>query len=564
MSSYAVLGIAPNATDDEVRSAYKRKALECHPDRHVKGKDVATQNFIEVHAAYRAILSERERKAAMAQPSTSTDKRSSSVPPSMSANDTNPSSEAGPSGSSMPFSSSSTHSFKAPYSSSSSTPLSSPASSPFSTPASSPYSTPASSPASSMTSLPEERSSNFSSRQPKMSATCEEVDDDEDDASSICSSTSSHTTESPPEAGPSQAGASPLEPRAKLRKRQPKQKQKAKRDPSTSSDNYKCHHTYPEPAYSSSSKKPHGDGSSTPHDRPNKHPRRHKHNTKQNETELKDYYDCLPSLKDYPKADLPVEWTCPLSLTLEDVFHGRRLCYRITRRYLSGKTKGVVLDVDIPAGCRPGTKIVFRDAGHERRDGTRQDLVFIVQEEKHERFVRGREWDGGGRDGGDDQHKDTGNNGHGHGKEEEEDRQRDRSRGKDKDGTKHRGRRNHQFREEDLVMEVRLPWVDRLKEEKAKVVVAGIDGKELVFEVDCRAGKADSKEKDGEKITGVGVIDNAGMPARAKGTAGGAKAVGADESGKRGRLVIRWEIFTPIPSSTSKWEAFKQIFTFGK
>ncbi|KIL67688.1 hypothetical protein M378DRAFT_273015 [Amanita muscaria Koide BX008] len=57
----------------------------------------------------------------------------------------------------------------------------------------------------------------------------------------------------------------------------------------------------------------------------------------------------------------------PLPLSLEDIFHGKRLCYRITRRYLSGKSKGVVLDVDVPAGCRSGTK---------------QDLMFLVIDAK--------------------------------------------------------------------------------------------------------------------------------------------------------------------------------------
>ncbi|PFH48767.1 hypothetical protein AMATHDRAFT_76561 [Amanita thiersii Skay4041] len=123
--------------------------------------------------------------------------------------------------------------------------------------------------------------------------------------------------------------------------------------------------------------------------------------------------------------------------------------FRITRKYQTGKTKGVVLDVDIPAGCHDGTKMVFRDAGHEMKDGTKQDIVFVIREVRHEKCG-----------------------------------------------------------EDDLVMQVRLPWVERLKDEKAKVVVTGVDGKELVFEVDCRVGKG----RERPKMSGVAVIEGAGMP----------------------------------------------------
>jgi hypothetical protein len=262
-----------------------------------------------------------------------------------------------------------------------------------------------------------------------------------------------------------------------------------------------------------------------------------KHGTKYKATELKEYYNSLPSLKEYPKVDLAPEWTYPLPLTLEDIFRGKRLCYRIKRRYLTGKTKAVVLDVDVPPGCRSGTKIVFRDAGHERRDGTKQDLVFVVREATHERFVRGHEWGGEGCDEGNDEKKD-----------------KDRRKHGDHDGDKESGRKSRKhrkYKEDDLLMEVRLPWVDRLKEEKAKVVVWGVDGKELAFEVDCRSSKGGGKGQDG-KMAGDYIVEDAGMPVRnhirsargdgdSKGNDASASArASANWTGQRGRLIIRY------------------------
>ena len=54
-SAYKVLGVSPDATDDEVKKAYRRLALEHHPDRVAKlGEDVrkaAEKKFQEINAA---------------------------------------------------------------------------------------------------------------------------------------------------------------------------------------------------------------------------------------------------------------------------------------------------------------------------------------------------------------------------------------------------------------------------------------------------------------------------------------------------------------------------------
>lgn len=81
-------------------------------------------------------------------------------------------------------------------------------------------------------------------------------------------------------------------------------------------------------------------------------------------------------------------WRYSLALTLEDLFFGKECRFRITRSYLSGIRETIVLDVHIPPGCEDSTNFVFTDVGHQRRDGSFQDIVFIVQETAHEAFAR--------------------------------------------------------------------------------------------------------------------------------------------------------------------------------
>ena len=65
-SAYKVLEISPNATDDEVRAAYRRMAMKNHPDRvSTLGPDVqkaAAERFRQVSEAYETIKKERGMK----------------------------------------------------------------------------------------------------------------------------------------------------------------------------------------------------------------------------------------------------------------------------------------------------------------------------------------------------------------------------------------------------------------------------------------------------------------------------------------------------------------------
>ena len=60
-SYYELLGVQRQATDDEIKKAYRRKALELHPDRNYGNEESATKTFAEVQAAYEVLSDPQER-----------------------------------------------------------------------------------------------------------------------------------------------------------------------------------------------------------------------------------------------------------------------------------------------------------------------------------------------------------------------------------------------------------------------------------------------------------------------------------------------------------------------
>ncbi|KAL7619992.1 hypothetical protein AAE478_010541 [Parahypoxylon ruwenzoriense] len=58
---YELLGVDRQATDDEIKKAYRKKALELHPDRNYGDVENATQRFAEVQAAYEVLSDPQER-----------------------------------------------------------------------------------------------------------------------------------------------------------------------------------------------------------------------------------------------------------------------------------------------------------------------------------------------------------------------------------------------------------------------------------------------------------------------------------------------------------------------
>ncbi|KAG9250133.1 meiotically up-regulated protein [Emericellopsis atlantica] len=58
---YELLSIERDATEEEIKRAYRRKALELHPDRNLERVEYATQRFAEVQTAYEVLSDPQER-----------------------------------------------------------------------------------------------------------------------------------------------------------------------------------------------------------------------------------------------------------------------------------------------------------------------------------------------------------------------------------------------------------------------------------------------------------------------------------------------------------------------
>ncbi|KAK1984277.1 DnaJ domain-containing protein [Colletotrichum cereale] len=58
---YELLGVERDATDDEIKKSYRKRALELHPDRNLNDIQNATRRFAEVQAAYEVLSDTQER-----------------------------------------------------------------------------------------------------------------------------------------------------------------------------------------------------------------------------------------------------------------------------------------------------------------------------------------------------------------------------------------------------------------------------------------------------------------------------------------------------------------------
>ena len=58
---YDLLGVERDASEDDIKKAYRRKALELHPDRNYGNVENATKLFAEIQSAYEVLSDSQER-----------------------------------------------------------------------------------------------------------------------------------------------------------------------------------------------------------------------------------------------------------------------------------------------------------------------------------------------------------------------------------------------------------------------------------------------------------------------------------------------------------------------
>ena len=58
---YEILGLKPNASEDDIKKAYKKLALQYHPDRNSENPEQAAEKFKEISNAYQ-ILTNKDKQ----------------------------------------------------------------------------------------------------------------------------------------------------------------------------------------------------------------------------------------------------------------------------------------------------------------------------------------------------------------------------------------------------------------------------------------------------------------------------------------------------------------------
>ena len=56
---YSILGVAHNASDEEIKKAYKRLSRKYHPDANLDNPKAAEEKFKELQQAYQQVMKEK-------------------------------------------------------------------------------------------------------------------------------------------------------------------------------------------------------------------------------------------------------------------------------------------------------------------------------------------------------------------------------------------------------------------------------------------------------------------------------------------------------------------------
>jgi DnaJ-class molecular chaperone len=59
---YGVLGVPRNASDGEIKKAYRKLAMQYHPDRNPGKEEWANEKFKEINEAYGVLGNPQKRK----------------------------------------------------------------------------------------------------------------------------------------------------------------------------------------------------------------------------------------------------------------------------------------------------------------------------------------------------------------------------------------------------------------------------------------------------------------------------------------------------------------------
>ena len=59
---YEVLGVSKDASDDEIKKAFRKLAIKYHPDKNRDDPKAAEEKFKEINEAY-SVLSDKQKRA---------------------------------------------------------------------------------------------------------------------------------------------------------------------------------------------------------------------------------------------------------------------------------------------------------------------------------------------------------------------------------------------------------------------------------------------------------------------------------------------------------------------